>query len=295
MPGLCWLAGYPEFGQSGIQGNDLAKGYGMDGFEQALGGVESAAADALSAVREVAKVARQLEKAARVGNVKALKRSQDRIEDAMNALNRAAGQAVLSWPFEDQEVEQYLDKEYAAELIRTASEQGVDIYERDGQLICSPSIVKISPNTRTVRIDKKQTSAIRPSYLTELLRRNQNKKNTFPSAQFLEALYKVYKELVRRDSPDRLAEWTSGRVIRLERIYTLFTSLPGIAREYTTTDFARDIYLLEESGRRRTRSGAEVSFPASTGTRRKRGVFHFFGPSGQLFQYSGIRFIEENR
>ena len=170
----------------------------------------------------------------------------------------------------------------------------MDIYERDGQLICSPSSVKILPTARAVRIDRKQTSTIRPAHLAELLYRNQNKKNTFPSGQFLEALYKVYKELVRRDSSGRLAEWPSGRVIRLERIYKLFTSLPGSARDYTATDFARDIYLLEESGRKRTRSGFEVSFPAATGTRRKRGVFQFFGPNGQLLQYSGIRFIKEN-
>ena len=266
----------------------------MDGFEQAFKNVENAAAGTLSAARELTKVARQLERAAKVGNVKALKRSQERIEGAMAALGEAAQRAVRSWPFESSEEEQYLATAYPAELIRTAFEQGVEIYERDGQLICSPSSVKILPSTRAVRIDKKRTSMIRPSYLANLLYRNQNKKNTFPSAQFLESLYKVYRELVHMDSSGRLAEWPSARVIRLERIYKLFTSLPGTAREYTATDFARDIYLLEASGHRTTRTGAEVSFPASTGTRRTRGVFHFFGPNGQLFQYSGIRFIEEH-
>ena len=267
----------------------------MDGFEQAFSHVEAEAAGTLSAARELTKVARQLERAAKVGNVKALKRSQVRIEDAMAALSRAAQRTVRSWPFESDEEERYLAREYAAELIRTASGQGVEIYERDGQLICSPSSVKILPSVRAVRIDKKKASTIRPSYLADLLYRNQNKKNTFSSVQFLESLYRVYRELVRMDSSGRLAEWPAGRVIRLERIYRLFTSLPGTAREYTATDFARDVYLLEASGHKRTRSGAEVSFPASTGTRRTRGVFHFFGPNGQLFQYSGIRFIEERR
>ena len=267
----------------------------MDSFEQAFSGVERAAADTLIAARELTKIARQLEKAAKVGNVKALKRSQERIEGALVDLSRAARRATGSWPFESGEEERYLAMEYAAELIRTASEQGVDVYERDGQLICSPSSVKILPSMRAVRIDKRQASTIRPSYLANILHRNQNKKNTFSSWQFLESLHKVYRELVRMDSSGRLTEWPSGRVIQLERIYKLFTSLPGAAREYTTTDFARDVYLLEASGHKQTRSGAEVSFPASTGTRRTRGVFHFFGPNGQLFQYSGIRFIEDGR
>ena len=267
----------------------------MDGFEQAFSHVEAEAVGTLSAARELTKVARQLERAAKVGNVRAVRRSQERIEGAMAALSRVAQRAVRSWPFESREEERYLANGYGAELIRTASERGVDIYERDGQLICSPSSVKILPSLRAVRIDKRKASTIRPSYLAELLHRNQNKKISFSSKQFLESLYKVYRELVRMDSSGRLAEWPSGRVIRLERIYRLFTSLPGTAREYTATDFARDVYLLEASGQRRTRSGAEVSFPASTGTRRASGVFHFFGPNGQLFQYSGIRFIEERR
>ncbi len=253
-------------------GTNNTRSHDLEGFENAFGRVEAAATDTLSAVRELAKVARQLEKAARVGNVKALKRSQGRIEDAMTGLRHAADRAVRSWPFDTGEEERYLDEDYTAELIQTASERGVDIYERDGQLICAPSSVKILPKTRSVRIDKRRTSTIRPSYLAGLLERNQNKKQTFSSGPFLEALYKVYKELVRQDTPDGMVDWPSGSVIRLERIYRLFTSLPGTAREYTPTDFARDIYLLEAGGRNRTRSGAEVSFPASTGTRRKRGV-----------------------
>lgn len=267
----------------------------MASFEQAFNDVQGAAADTLGAARELTKAARQLEKAAKVGNVKALKRSQGRIEEALATLSQRAEIAVGSWPFESAQEERYLAEEYAEELIGAASEQGVDVFEVDGQLICSPSSVKILPNKRAVRIDKRQASTIRPSYLAFLLHRYQNKKNTFSSAQFLESLYKVYGELVRLDSADLLAQWSSGPVIRLERIYKLFTSLPGTAREYTTTDFARDVYLLEASGHNRTRSGAEVSFPASTGTRRRRGVFHFYGPNGQLFQYSGIRFIEERR
>lgn len=267
----------------------------MDGFEQAFSDVESAAASTISAARELTKVARQLERAAKVGNVKALKRSQERIKGAMTDLGEAVDRAVCSWPFESRKEERYLAKEFGAELIRTASEQGVDIYERDGQLICSPSSVNILPSMRAVRIDNRTASTIRPSYLANLLYRNQNKKKTFRSQQFLESLYKVYQELVRMDSSDQLAEWPSGRVIRLERIYKLFTSLPGAAREYTATDFARDVYLLEASGHNRTRSGAEVSFPASTGTRRTRGVFDFYGPNGQLFRYYGIRFIEDQR
>ena len=63
----------------------------------------------------------------------------------------------------------------------------------------------------------------------------------------------------------------------LNRIYKLFTSLPGSSRGYTPTDFARDLYLLDTSGLTSLKSGATVSFPASTGTRSARGLFTFIG------------------
>ena len=39
-----------------------------------------------------------------------------------------------------------------------------------------------------------------------------------------------------------------GRVVQLERVYRLFTSLPGSDREYNRTDFTRDLYLLDRDG-----------------------------------------------
>ena len=41
----------------------------------------------------------------------------------------------------------------------------------------------------------------------------------------------------------------------LDRIYRLFTSLPGSSREYDRTDFARDLYILDTNGPKRTKQG----------------------------------------
>ena len=82
-------------------------------------------------------------------------------------------------------------------------------------------------------------------------------------------------------------------MVRLSKIYRLLTSLHGISRDYGRSDFARDLYLLDADGPRRTRRGAEVSFPSSTGTRTlSRDLFEFIGPDGHSVTYYGIRFIE---
>ena len=264
----------------------------MDSFERAFSDTERAADSTLKSAAELVKLARQLQRAARDGNVTAIKRTRDKVDAQLSDLRQAAANTIRSWPFKDEEEEQYLKDSYTAELRGVASERGLEIYERDGRLISHPSIVRVLPGDRAVRIDRKKVSTIRPSYLVDLLIGNQKKPGRFPAGRFLEALHQVYSELVKKDSAGRLIEGVHGQVVQLSRIYKLFTSLPGSNRDYTPTDFARDLYQLETSGVTKTKSGATAAFPASTGTRGTRGLFTFVGPDGQNVQYYGIRFTK---
>ncbi len=264
----------------------------MGSFERAFSDTEKAAHSTLDAAKTLAAQAKQLQKAAKTGNIAAIKRAQGKLDDALGVLRQTVSNAAQSWPFQDGEEEQYLRDSYADELGRTASEQGLTIRERDGRLVSHPSIVQILPGARAVRIDKKKVSTIRPSHLTGILLNNQKKPGRHPPGRFLEALYGVYSELVREDSSDRLMKDGPGRVVPLDRIYQLFTSLPGSGQDYASMDFARDLYQLETSGVTKTKSGASVFFHASTGTRIGRGVFTFVGPDGQDVKYYGVRFAE---
>ena len=264
----------------------------MSNFEQGFSDTERAADLAAKSATGLAKLAKQLQKAAKEGNIVAIGRTQDRLDAALGNFRQTIANAAQSWPFENEEEEHYLDEDYADELRRTASERGLEIHEQDGRLISHPSIVRILPRDRAVRIDRKKVSTIRPSYLVDLLIVNQNKGSRFPAGRFIEALYEVYSELVKEDSAGRLVEGVQGRVVQLSRIYKLLTSLPGSNRDYTPTDFARDLYLLDTSGLTKTRSGATVSFPASTGTRGTKGLFTFVGPDGRDVQYYGVRFTK---
>jgi hypothetical protein len=264
----------------------------VDSFERAFSNTERAAESTVKSATALVTLARQLQKAAKEGNITAIKRAQGRLDDALEVLRQTVGNALQSWPFQDGEEEQYLKSGYIDELRRTASEMGLTIRERDGRLISHPSVVRILPGDRAIRIDRKKISTIRPSFLVGILLQDQNKRSRFPAGRFLEALYGVYSELVKEDSADRLVDGVHGRVVQLSRIYKLFTSLPGSNRDYTPTDFARDLYLLETNGETKTKSGATVSFPASTGTRSAKGLFTFVGPNGQDVKYYGVRFAE---
>ena len=267
----------------------------IGGLEQAFADVEGAANAALTSANALTRLAKQLQKAAKEGNIAAIKRLQSRLGDSVGAVDADVSAAVASWPFGDAEEEACLRDGYAEELRAAAAEHGLTMHERDGRLFASPSIVRILPGDRAVRIDQKQVSAIRPSHLAQLLAENQKKPGRYPVAQFLEALHTVYLDIVRGDeTASRLMREKQGRVVSLARVYRLFTSLPGSEREYTNVDFARDLYLLDTSGVTTTKRGAVVSFPASSGTRSPKAgdVFTFVGPDGQDAQYYAVRFTE---
>ena len=262
----------------------------MDSFELAFSETERAADSTITSVADVARLARLLQKAAKIGNITAIKRNQRNLEAALEVLTQTATNAVQSWPFEAGEEEQYLRDGYAAELRSAASVRGLEIHERDGRMVSHPSIVRILPGERAVRIDKKKVSTIRPSHLTGILLLNQKKSSGYPVGSFLESLYKVYLELLIEEPSDRLVKGGPARVVPLARVYKMFTSRPRSGLEYTSIDFARDIYQLETSENTKTKSGASVSFPSSTGTKSVREVFTFVGPDGQDLQYYGVLF-----
>lgn len=264
----------------------------MMDFERGFNDTERAADAVLASAGDLARLARQLQKASREGNIGTLKKAREKLGDALDSLSQTVANAAQSWPFEDGEEERYLRNGYADELRRIASESGLKIHERDARLVSHPSILRILPSDRAVRIDRKKVSALRPSYLAALLLENQKKGGRYESAVFVEALYNVYAEMVRDDARDRLIRGGGvGTVVPLDRIYRLFTSLPGSGREYDRTDFARDLYLLDTNGPRSTRKGAVVSFPSSTGTRGSK-VFTFVGPDGDDVSYYGIQFTQ---
>ena len=264
----------------------------MVSFEQAFGDTEREAGSIRESARQLGLQAKALETAARTGDISAIRRAQSRLDESLSTLRNQTSNASSIWPFKRDEEEQYLSDRYADELRRAAEETGLDIFERDGQLISHPSIVRILPRDRVVRVDSKRIRAIRPSHLAGLLLLNQQKSSRHRPGSFLEALYAVYSDVVSEDSSGRLLKG-NGRVVRLARIYSLLTSLPGSRREYDRSDFARDLYIIDSEGPKLTRTGAIVSFPASTGTRTARDLFTFVAPDGRDVQYYGIQFTRQ--
>ena len=137
-----------------------------------------------------------------------------------------------------------------------------------------------------VEIDRRRERRLRPSVLTRLLSAAQQRPPRFRAEQFLESLANGYELVVARmgKKPDA--------VMRLTDIWSVLTLLPGQGKEYTRPEFARDLYLLDQSGARLTKVGRALRWHASSGTR-TAGVITTVARTGQQQRYWGVSFTAQ--
>ena len=265
----------------------------MATFEQGFGAVEASAEAAAVEAAELTKTARKLLKAAQEGNIAHIRRQSEQLLASLAAVNDQVHQAVKSWPFAASEEPAYLTHRFGDELCGAAAATGLKVTPRDDVLVCSPSIIRVLADARAVRIDGKQRAGIRPSKLAADLRANQQVPHKGNPQRFLEALFNAFKIVAGRPEADSLFD--AKRMVSLHDIYEVFTSLPGSRSQYSRTDFARDIYMLDTSGVKTTKSGARIRIhPPSTASRSGRGIFSFADRDGNLIEYYGVRFTEES-
>ena len=249
----------------------------MSTFEEGFAATEQAADSVLQALGDVSRLARQLQRDAKAGNIAGIRRGTARLEESLGLIREQVGNAARAWPFAQDDEPAYLQNRYAAELQEVAGKNGLQLFERDGRLIAHPSVLRVLPGERAVRIDRRQSSAIRPTKIVADLAKLQRSPPRFRHQPFLESLYSAYLALAQSDTADRLQLGGVGQVVRLDRIYNLFTGLPGARREYSQLDFARDLYSLESSGVNEVRSGSASNLPGIHRHQKSQGDHLFRG------------------
>jgi hypothetical protein len=257
-------------------------------LEQALARTESDAESALKTAASVSSALKRFRNAAQAGDLKELRKAVETVDQSIAALRQQFANAKEGWNFDE---ETYLANGlYIKELLKAAREMGLDIYEQDERLFCYPFILRVLPTDRAILIDKIRDRRLRPSKLIESLKKLQTKPIRFKAEIFLEALFSAYSPAVAIREGEKNV---SGQVVPLVEIYALFTLLPNQSKEYTKQEFARDIYLLDQSGVDHTKEGYVVSFPASTGTKAMSKTMSVVTKHGQEKKYYGISFRRE--
>jgi hypothetical protein len=252
-------------------------------FEQGFAEAERAAKAAGKVIAVLAAAVKQLERSALEGDLQKMQKASARLVTLFESMRQDIVNARSAWPFSPEEEEKYLRDSYATEIIAAAKAEQLRIQQRDEGLVVFPSILRILPSERAVKINRKKVQAIRPSRLVKILKDIQSKKPKATPEHLLEVLHRAYRLLAGNEY---------GKTVTLISIYDILTLLPGSTASYDQTDFVRDLFLLDRSGMTRTKSGATYSLPASTGTKGAKGTFSFVAPDGETVSYYGIRFDE---
>lgn len=240
--------------------------------------VEAAARSAAVVVREL----RHARAAAAAGQVRDLRRGLDAAAERVADLARSVAHTRESYDVDEAAL--LSAGAYAEELLATASQAGVAMFQDDDRLLCYPSIVRVLPADLALEIDRRRVRALRPSVVVAQLQRAQTAGPRFKPEPFLASLLSAYDLVLAREGK------SAGAVLKLLDVYSVLTLLPGQAREYSKPEFTRDLYLLDQSGLTEVGStGRRLRWSASSGTR-LTGVLTTVARSGQQQRYWGIAF-----
>lgn len=255
-------------------------------LEMALAKTEEDVNSAIKAATVSLSALKRFRSAIKTGSLRELRKTIESAEQAIFALRQQFANAKDGWDFNEEAY--FSGRAFISEILETANKMGLKIFEQDERLFCYPFLVRIFPNERTVLIDKTREKRIRPSVLINHLKELQNKPVRFKPDTFLECLFSAYSTIIKTRGEDKPV---MGTVISLTKIYNLLTLLPGQTRDYTIQEFARDIYLLDQSRITTTKGRFIVSFPASTGTTSLRGAIRVITQEGNDKKYYGIKFL----
>jgi hypothetical protein len=251
-------------------------------LEEVLAATERAVEGAL---KSAAAVTRELKKAltgARNGQVREARKTLAAADDA--ATDLAEELRALRDGFDPDEQEYLASGGYTKELLAVAAAKGVKIFEEEDRLLCYPSLLRLLPAEAAVEIDKVRERRIRPSVLVDLLAKTQQRPPQFKAEAFLDSLRAGYELVVASEGKK------ADGVVRLVDVWAVLTMLPGQRGQYSKQEFARDLYLLDQSGvTHTTRNPRKLRWSASTGTK-GAGVLATASRGGQRQHYWGAFF-----
>ena len=254
---------------------------GSVGLEEALSQFEREATGAARTLAAALREVKKVQAAAAVGDLRALRNGADTAARLAAQAAEAATDLKQSWTFDD--TAHFETGAFTKEVLAIAAAEGLSAFESDLRILSYPAIVQISATDASVLVDKRRERRVRPSVLVRMLKLLQQRPPRFRAEAFLESLASAY-DLVVSATGGR-----AGSTVKLIDVYGVLTLMPGAAREYSKQEFARDLYLLDQSGVVTTRTGRTLALPASALTR-GGGLLTTVTSSGQPKVYAGITF-----
>jgi hypothetical protein len=268
------------------RGLSEGKGVPVSDFEESLLALDARLEKVQKLEKAVAAAIARARTAVKTGQAAEIEKGLAAIGQRIAEADTAAVGLAEEWNFD---TAAYLsDGRFLDDLKAAAKEQGLAMFESDGRIYCFPLLLRIEPKETAVKIGRRVERRLRPSELARLLARAQKRPQRFREQQFLELLYRTWRRLVG-------AAWHgSGRgpVVALSDIHDTLTLLPGA--DYPSTEFARDLLLLDRKPALRTRDGCRFEFPASTLGKGRMKRIVVYDEDGGEHTYIGLRFVKDS-
>ena len=258
----------------------------VDSLENALASFERETAAAVKGLSAALREVKKLQAAAAHGQMRDLRNGLDTTSRLADQAADTVRDLRGAWTFD--EAEYFANGSFAKEVLALGEAEDLRAVESDERILSFPVIVQISAGDTTVAIDKVRERRVRPSLLVRRLKALQASPPRFKAEPFLEALAAAY------DLSLASAGLRPGSVTRVVELYAVLTLMPGAAREYTKQEFARDLYLLDQSAVVTCRDGRTLAFPASALTR-AGATLSTVTRAGQPKIYAGISFTKASQ
>jgi hypothetical protein len=247
-------------------------------LEATLTAVQEAADRALTSSADLTRLIKQARSAATTGKLPDLAKALAQTRQQLALIQERLTALEETWSFDARE--HFDTGAYARELLAEIERQELRPVERDGRILCYPSILRIVAGEQALEVDRKKERRVRPSFVAAELKKHAGRKTGMKPELMIEILYRAWEPLVSRQK--------GARVVRAIDIFDLLTQLPQ-AREYSKPEFARDLLQLDMSLIRETKAGHRLSLRADTAARGS-GVLYAVTPDGEIRIYSGVEF-----
>lgn len=250
-----------------------------------LDDLEREAGAALAHVSRLSSLVKKIQGAAQTGNLRELRKGLETLNALSNETHAAVGTLHRHDRWSEDDEEKYLSSRvYLDELVGAAQAAGINVQiQEGGTLACFPSLLKVQPKERAVKLDGKLQREIRPRHLAAQLAGRQKRPLKVNLARLVETLQNVYDQCSK----------SRGEIVPVLEIYRRLTVLPWVAKEYGQQEFARDLYLLDAAPDVQPKDGSRVRLhPGATAAKNRANLLVVVTREGAERTYYGIEFSE---
>lgn len=219
-----------------------------------------------TAAAEVKKHAAAMLKATDGGDLKALEKSLNDIENDIEAQKEKLDEirSILA-SFDKSE---YIAKgDFKQQILEECAKQKVDVKETGGNVLeMFPNKVTINPDSQDVTIDKKKLSCLRPSSLVTYVKKEQEKmgKSSFNEQRFIEELYSAYESVIALETVKNTKKnKVISASVKLSEIYKKLAPTARARKDYDMLSFAYDLSRVYSNEGKSTKNGQLMEIDTS--------------------------------